>query len=101
VGSATVNDDDQYTMGNLPHTPSIVRGVQILADACRIGTATRALGLLTRVGSTTYTSGGEFACGTAYRFGRQIRETNPSGGSPDGWDAAAINAAQFGVRVVA
>lgn len=100
VESSTVNNIDTYAFPAASHTPAAIHAVQVCAYAAKADAGSRKLNIVTRRSSTNYHSSG-YAVQDSYRYIREIRESDPAAASPNDWTAAAISAAEWGVRVQA
>ncbi|HMU15804.1 MAG TPA: hypothetical protein PKC95_00035 [Thauera aminoaromatica] len=100
VESATVNDVDSYTFGNMSHTPATIKAVQLVALCTKADAGSRSMKLVTRRSGTDYLSS-EMAAPASYRFVRDIRETDPAAASPNDWTKTNVDAAEFGIKVSA
>lgn len=96
VGGATVGDTDTYTFGDLLRTGGTVHGVVATAYAANSDAGARGLALVARPGSTDRPGSGQ-ALTTTYTPYREVWEQNPD--TSTDWTVAAVNAAEFGVKV--
>lgn len=89
---------DRYALGNLPHNPSVIHGVQVGAVAKRDDIAEGVFVTLLRIGATDYKSGRQPAFGS-YFDGATLYEYDPSSGSPAAaWTPAVVNALEVGIE---
>ena len=95
---ATVGNKDDYSFGDIAHTPVAIFGVQILARAKKDDAGARSLATVTRSGGTDF-DGATQALSTSYIYYSDIREVDPA--TSAAWTAANLNAANFGVKVAA
>lgn len=98
VEHATVSTKDTYAITDITHTPSSIFGVQICANAKKDDAGTRSIATVTRSGGTD-TDGATQALSTAYLFYREIVEQDPN--TSAAWLKAALNSAEFGIKVAA
>lgn len=96
--TATINNIDTYAFPALTHTPISIFAVQVSACAAKSDAGSRGLNIVTRRSSTNY-HGSSYQLSDSYRYIRELRESDPSAASPNDWTAAAISAAEWGVRV--
>lgn len=98
VQSATPNDKDTYAFADMSHTPSSIFGVQINMVAKKDDSGNRTICPVIRSGGFD-TDGTTQALATTYQVLHEIRETDPN--TAAAWTRTALNAAEFGVKVVA
>lgn len=97
VGSATLDQKDTYAFTDLPDTSGQVLGVQVNALATKTDTGARNLALVTRSGVTDYDSPDAALTNGSNLFVQHLRELDPA--TAAAWTRAAVNAAEFGVKV--
>jgi len=97
VSSATVDQIDTYTMGDLVTTAGVVKGVQALAYARKDDAGSRNIALVARPASTDRV-GDTKALSDDYNYSIQVWDVNPEDDAA--WEIADINGAKFGVKLV-
>lgn len=95
--SSVVSDRDSYGYGSLAVLTGTIYGVQTNLYARKDDASVRQLAAVARVGGTDF-DGSTVTLSTSYIDFPEIRATNPAGGE---WDITSVNAAEFGVVVIA
>jgi hypothetical protein len=95
--SATVTDVDLYTFDN-SESPDTILAVAVDCYCIMDDAGPKSGKIITRVGGTTY-EGDAFSLAETYEYATQIWELNPDDSAA--WEAADIDAAEFGVKVEA
>jgi len=98
VASSTPDQLDSYVMANLANNGVTVKSVKAIIQARKDDTNVRQLALLCRSGSTD-SVGTTRTMTTTYTFYEQVWETDPA--TAAAWAGSAIDAAEFGVKLVA
>jgi hypothetical protein len=98
VQSSTATNKDTYGFSDLSHTPTSVFGVQINMYAKKDDAGSRTLCAVTRSGGSD-TDGATQGLNTSYSNLIEVLDTDPNGSIA--WTKAAVNAAEFGMKVVA
>jgi hypothetical protein len=97
VSSATVGQIDLLGIPDIAPSGPIL-GVQSVLCARKDDVGLRQIADQCKSGATTAT-GATVTLNTTYGMSRQIRETDPATGAA--WTAAGVNAAEFGIKVIA
>lgn len=97
VGDATVGDQDRYTFPAI--SAASVDAVAVNLRAEKDDANTRSLRAVVKSGATVADNGTDFPMPQGYDYFQGIFETDPNTGSA--WTVAAVNAAEFGVKVTA
>lgn len=97
-GATTTGVKDTYNFPSVA-TTGAVKGVQINLSAKKTDTGTKTICAVTRPGSTDYDGPTQALATTTYQYYSSIRETNPDTSAL--WTVSEINAAEFGMKVVA
>lgn len=97
VESSDVGDKDTYAYGNLTSVAGGVAAVQILPYAAKTDAGTRSIVSVARLSGTEVDSADK-PLSVSYQYLPDVREAKPGGGA---WDIAAVNGAEFGVKVSA
>ena len=97
VTSGTAGDKDTYTYGNLTPTGGTVVGVKPILIARKDDAGVRTVASIARHSATEEDSAA-VALTTSYLAIYDVRATKPGGGA---WSISDVNAAEFGVKVVA
>lgn len=95
--SGTAGAQDSFVFGALTSITGSIFGVQANIDADKDDAGARTVAATTRVGSTDY-AGSTQSVSTTYHVYTQIWEQNPNTSAI--WTASAINASEFGYKVV-
>ena len=98
VHSSTATDKDLYGFEALAGSIDTVFGVQVTLYARKEETGERTVRTVARSGTTEVESG-DFYLGPQYRYVSNMYENDPNGGG--NWNEAAVNAAQFGIKIQA
>lgn len=97
VSSGTVGAKDTYAFADVAGTGDI-KGLQVNVQARKSDAGLRQIAPVYRP-TTTDTDGNTITLSTSHALYREIKETNPDTGLP--WTLSELNAAEFGVKVVA
>ena len=98
VADATVGHEDLYGYPLLSATPLAIYAVAVKASVAKSDAGAKTLSLRLKSGGTDSAgSAGTLAPGTSYGWLTSLYPTDPATGTA--WTAAALNAAQAGVRV--
>jgi hypothetical protein len=97
VESATPGDKDTYAMGALATLTGLVYGVQACPNAGKSDAGARSICSVARLDSTEV-DGATHVLGSTYAMYRHVFEPKPGGGR---WTIDDVNAAEFGVKIVA
>ena len=98
VADATVGHQDLYGYGTLSAVPLAIYAVAVKASVAKSDAGAKTLSLRLKSGGTDSAgSAGTLAPGTSYGWLTSLYPTDPATGTA--WTAAALNAAQAGVRV--
>lgn len=95
VQSASANDMDLYTFGDMAHTTGAVKGVMAHGVMSKTDTGDRTARLLGRTGGTNY-SGPTETLTTSDLSYKKVWEKNPN--TTNDWSISEVNAAEFGVE---
>lgn len=98
VSSLTAGQTDTYACGNLVTTSGTVYAVQATATARKDDAGSRSLALVARPGGTDRL-GATQGIGDTYGTYTEIWNTNPD--TAAAWTIAAVNASEFGQRLIA
>lgn len=98
VESSTAAEKDTYAFGNMSHTPSIIHGVQVVANAKKDDAGARSITTVVRSDGADY-DGATVALTTAYLMYYDIHEEDPD--TSAAWTKSGFDAAEFGVKVAA
>lgn len=98
VESDVVNDNDLYTVGNLPFTPDVIHCVTVSSLMTKDNSGARQARLLVRSGSTNY-EGAAIALSETATYYSFDNETDPN--TSAAWTPANVNAMEIGVTVEA
>lgn len=99
VSATGVGDKDLYAFGNLVTSTGLVRAIQPVLTA-RLATAgSRTLAATTRTAGVDVDGPNIPLLSSSYLQYNKIQELNPNTGLP--WTIAEINAAEFGMKVIA
>ncbi len=98
VQSSTATTKDTYAFSDLSHTPTSVFGVQINMWSKKDDSGSRTMCAVTRSGGSD-TDGATQAPNTSYSDLIEMLNQDPNG--PAAWTKTSVNAAEFGVKVVA
>ncbi len=98
VQSSTATNKDTYAYSDLSHTPTSVFGVQINLWAKKDDSGARTVCAVTRSGGSD-TDGATQAPNTSYSDLLEMLNQDPNG--PAAWTKTSVNAAEFGIKVVA
>jgi len=97
--SSTAGDRDSYTFPDLAGLVSpTVYGVQIDAYMTKADAGTRTVSTMSRLSGTNKDGATVVLSAGSYAYVSQIQETDPASAA---WTESNVNAAEFGVRVVA
>lgn len=96
VESATINDEELFTLSNLSSSPSVIHAVMTGNLVRKTDAGTRQFCPLIRRSGTTY-EGTTVGAYDSYRYDKQIFTTDPSTASA--WTEAGVNAMEVGVKV--
>lgn len=96
VGSVTAGDKDTYTFGNLTELTGTVFGVQRATYAAKTDAGAKSIAHVTRSAGTDYDSA-DMALSTSAAYALSMREQDPA--TSAAWAIAAVNAAEYGVKV--
>jgi len=98
VADATIGHEDLYGYPLLSATPLAIYAVAVKASVAKSDAGAKTLSLRLKSGGTDSAgSAGAMAPGTSYGWLTSLYPTDPATGTA--WTAAALNAAQAGVRV--
>ncbi len=97
VGSGTTDQKDTYTFGDLPDASGTIHGVQVSALATKTDAGARNLAIVTRSDGVDYDGSDVALALGSNAYVQQVRETDPD--TAAAWTIAAVNAAEFGVKV--
>lgn len=99
VSDAAAGDRDTYTFGDLRAATGSVLAVQVLIYARKDDAGTRQIAPVVRIAATNYDGATLPNLGTTYTWSPAIYETSPA--TSTSWTVAEVNAAEFGVKLVA
>ncbi len=99
VSDATAGDRDTYTYGDLRAATGNVLAVQVLIYARKDDAGTRQIAPVVRISGTNYDGATLPNLGTTYTWYPALYETSPA--SAAAWTVSEVNAAEFGVKLVA
>jgi len=94
VEASTDDSIDTYTFEDVP-TDGEVIGIELRAAALKTGTGAKSFAFVTRINDTDYTSD-DIPLGESVALYSQLMTENPDTSAT--WEAAEINAAEFGVK---
>lgn len=96
--SSTVGNKDTYDFGNISHAPVSIFGVQVNMTAKKDDAGARSICSVTRSGGTD-TDGATQVLTTSYVDYREVVAADPN--TSAAWTKTNLNAAEFGMKVVA
>jgi hypothetical protein len=97
VASATAGQTDTYAFANLTTASGTVHAVQAMAHARKDDAGTRTFAFVARPGGTDRL-GAALSLGDTYTSWAQVWDVNPD--TSAAWTLAAVNAAEFGQRLL-
>lgn len=97
ISSATPNDIDTFTYPALGLAGTVL-GVAPTSVARKDDAGVRSIREVVRTSGTNYPGGADLTLTSTYVNYQQVWETNPAGGA---WTVAAVDGAQFGVKLTA
>ena len=98
VQSSTVNHRDSYGFTDMSHTPATIYGVQANLTAKKDDAGARTIAAMCKSSSTT-SDGSTQSLSTSYTQFREMWATDPN--TSAAWTKTNLNAAEFGIKVVA
>lgn len=96
--SSTINQVDTYAYPDITPGFGTVFGVQVLMNTRKDDGGTRTIAPVVRSGSTNYV-GNSQNISTSYLYYRQMYEQNPDTAAV--WTVSGVNAAEFGIKIIA
>jgi hypothetical protein len=99
VESNTANHVDTYVYGNLPSTPAAIPAVSVKSYVKKSDAGSRTFSHASRSGGSEVYSDPLYPSAGTYRYFQSHFEQDDNGGSPQAWTYAAVNAAEFGIKV--
>lgn len=97
VATTTVGDTDLYTYQDLTRISTNIRGVQYCTLQRKTNIGGRTIAEVTRSGGTNYVGATNFVTDD-YQYALDIREQDPNTAAQ--WTDTAVNAAEFGFRLI-
>jgi hypothetical protein len=98
VSTAVAGERDSYLFGDLTPVTGSIKAVVVYPMARKDDAGARSIAPVVRVGGVNY-DGVEQSIADTYAYYKQIYEENPGTALP--WTIADVNAAEFGVKLVA
>jgi len=99
VQDSTVNHKDTYAYADITHTPSAIYGVQVNMIAKKDDAGTRSVCSVVRSGGTDTDGATQALSAVSYSDLMEIIENDPN--TAAAWTKTNLNAAEFGVKLVA
>ena len=97
--TATAGAIDTFAMGNVSPSTGSVKGVQHQPVVRKDDAGTRTVAPIARIGATDHVAGAGVNVNTTYAPVVVMAETSPATGAA--WTIAEVNAAEFGVKLIA